>query len=253
MLSAVGLTAFQLSATAAAIMFASVLRGFTGFGFALAAVPLASLFMPPSRIVAAILVMQLGIGLRDCFMEWRQSDRPALARLTIGALAGMPLGVLALALLSASQVRAILGVAVLGAAALTWKPHAARRPPPQALTLATGFTSGVFHGLAAMAGPPAVAYFLAFQPKVAVMRSSLMVFFPVVSLLSLPMVYAAGLLDTASATLGLLGMPIMIGGGWLGTWAFKRYGARSYRPLALAALIVTAAASIIRALVDLAG
>jgi Ni/Fe-hydrogenase subunit HybB-like protein len=46
-------------------------------------------------------------------------------------------------------------------------------------------------------------------------------------------------------------MPLMIGGGWLGAWAFRRFGTRSYRPLALGALLVTAAASIARAVVDL--
>ena len=42
-----------------------------------------------------------------------------------------------------------------------------------------------FHGLAAMAGPPAVAYYLAFEQRLPVMRSSLMVYFPIVSLLGL--------------------------------------------------------------------
>ncbi len=253
MLSAIGLTPVELAATAAAVLFAAILRGFTGFGFALAAVPLASLVMPPSRIVSAVLIMQVGIGLRDCIMEWRHADRRALGRLVIGALIGMPMGVAALALLSASQVRAVLGVAVLAAAALTWRPHHARRPPAPSLTLATGFASGLFHGLAAMAGPPAVAYFLAFQPKIAVMRSSLMVYFPLVSLLSLPMAYTAGLVDTAAVTLGLLGMPLMVTGGWLGAHGFRRFGARSYRKLALAALVFTAGASIMRAVTDLAG
>ena len=238
-------------AASGAILFAAVLRGFTGFGFALAAVPLASLVMPPSRTVAAILVMQLSIGIRDCIMEWRQADRVAVRHLTIGAVIGMPLGVAVLALAPAGLVRAALGVLVLAAVALTWKPHPGTRPPHLAVTLGTGFASGVFHGLAAMAGPPAVAYFLAFETRVAVMRSSLMVFFPVVSLLGLPMVAVAGLLDMPAVLLGVLGMPVMVGGGWLGAWAFKRYGVRSYRPLALGALLLTAAASILRALVDL--
>ena len=251
MLSAFDLSPAAWLAAGGAILVAAILRGFTGFGFAIAAVPLASLVMPPSRAVAAILVMQLCIGIRDCVMEWRQANRATVGHLAIGAFIGMPLGVIALALTPAPLVRVALGVMVLVAVALTWKPHPARRPPRRAVTLATGFASGIFHGLAAMAGPPAIAYFLAYEPRVAVMRSSLMVFFPVASLLGLPMVAVAGLLDTPAIVLGVLGMPLMIGGGWLGTWAFKRYGARSYRPLALAALLLTAVASIARALADL--
>ena len=75
------LSSFELSAGAwlaatGAILFAAVLRGFTGFGFALAAVPLASLVMPPSRTVAAVLVMQLAIGLRDCIVGGGMRTRP---------------------------------------------------------------------------------------------------------------------------------------------------------------------------------
>ena len=251
MLSSFELSAGGWLAATGAILFAAVLRGFSGFGFALAAVPLASLVMPPSRTVAAVLVMQLAIGLRDCIMEWRHADQASVKRLTIGGVAGMPLGVAALALAPPSVVRAVLGVMVLAAVAVTWRPRPAHHRPGQGVTVATGFVSGVFHGLAAMAGPPAVAFFLAFEPRLQVMRSSLMVFFPVVSLLGLPMVAVAGLLDVPAMVLGVLGMPLMVFGGWLGAWGFRRYGGRSYRPLALGALLITAAASIARALAGL--
>jgi hypothetical protein len=234
-----------------AILFAAVLRGFTGFGFALAAVPLASIALPPSQTVAAVLVMQLGIGLRDCIAEWRQADKPGIARLTLGALLGLPLGVAALAHTPAPVARAVLGVLVLLAVALTWKPRPALHRPAAAVTLGTGFVSGVFHGLAAMAGPPAVAYYLAFEQRLPVMRSSLMVYFPIVSLLGLPMVASAGLLDAPALLLGLLGMPLMVVGGWIGARGFLRFGARSYRMLTLAALLFTAAASLARAAADL--
>ena len=251
MLSGLALSPGEWLAAGGAILFAAVLRGFTGFGFAIAAVPLASLVLPPSRTVAAVLVMQLAIGLRDCFMEWRHADQPTVVRLVLGSAIGMPLGVAALALASATMMRAGLGLMVLVAVALTWKPRPAQLRPHSSLTMATGFAAGICHGLAAMGGPPAVAYFLAFEKRVTVMRSSLMVFFPLASLLGLPMVALAGLLDAPAFMLGVLGMPLMVGGGWLGTWAFRRYGARSYRPLALGALLLTAAASIARAMVDL--
>ncbi len=251
MLTEIDLSPAAWAAAIGAILFAAILRGFTGFGFALAAVPLASLVLPPSRTVAAILVMQLGIGLRDCIMEWRQSDRPGIARLTAGAIIGLPVGVAALALTPAPIVRAVLGVMVLAAVALTWKPRPAHHRPTTAITVATGFVSGIFHGLAAMAGPPAVAYYLAFERRLPVMRSSLMVYFPIVSLLGLPMVWAAGLLDAPALVLGILGMPLMVAGGWLGAWAFSRFAARSYRPLTLAALLFTAAASLARAALDI--
>ncbi len=49
---------------------------------------------------------------------------------------------------------------------------------------------------------------LADERRRAVIRSALMVFFPVVS---------------------LRGLPPVVGGGWLGSWGFKRYDAGQYR------------------------
>ena len=41
---------------------ASVLRGFTGFGFGLAAVPLLSLVLPPAQVVPFVVVLQVVVG-----------------------------------------------------------------------------------------------------------------------------------------------------------------------------------------------
>ena len=47
---------------------ASLLRGFTGFGFGIAAVPLLSLALPPTKAVPFVVVLQVivgGVGLRQ--------------------------------------------------------------------------------------------------------------------------------------------------------------------------------------------
>ena len=41
---------------------AAVLRGFTGFGFGLAAVPLLSLALPPAKVVPFVVVLQVIVG-----------------------------------------------------------------------------------------------------------------------------------------------------------------------------------------------
>ena len=79
-------------------------------------------------------------------------------------------------------------------------------------------------------------------------RSSLMVFFPLASALALPPAIWAGLVGQESLWLAALGLPLMIAGGWLGTRMFVRYGGLAYRPIALAALAFTALASLARGL-----
>jgi len=234
-----------------AVVFASLLRGFTGFGFALAAVPLASLVLPPRPVVTAALLMQAAIGLRDCIIERRLADQRAVLRLTIGALGGTPIGLWALTALPSPAVRLALGTLVAVAVAVTWRPLPPQRAPGTAWAIGTGFCSGICNGLAAMAGPPAIFYFLAFEPNRVAMRSSLMVFFPLVSLLAVVISGAAGLIDHTALLLAVIGFPIMWIGGRVGAGMFVRSGHRSYRVVAATALIATALASIAKGLAEL--
>lgn len=238
---------------AAAVLFAALLRGFTGFGFALAAVPLASLFLPPRQVVTAVLVMQVAIGFRDCLVELRSADWRVVGRFVFGTLFGTPLGILTLAALPQPVVRLVLGGLVAGAVALSWRPRHAVPRPAGKLAMGAGFLSGICNGLAAMAGPPAILYFLTFEPRQTVMRSSLMVFFPLASALALPMVAYSGLLGLNGVLLGAAGLPLMVLGGWLGTRGFRRFGHRSYRPVASVALLFTALVSVLKGLSQLLG
>ena len=232
-------------------MFASLLRGFTGFGFALAAVPLASLVLPPRPVVTAALLMQTAIGLRDCIAERHAADRGAVMWLTLGAVGGTPIGLWALTALPMSAVRLALGTLVALAVAITWRPRLRATRPLTRWTLLTGFASGVCNGLAAMAGPPAIFFFLAFEPDRMVTRSSLMVLFPLVSLLAVIVAAAAGLIDRQALLLAATGFPIMVVVGWIGTWMFRRSGHRSYRIAAALALLLTALASIAKGLSEM--
>ncbi len=234
-----------------AIFLAGILRGFTGFGFALAAVPLASLFLPPRIVVAAVLVMQTAIGLRDCVREMPRADRGVVLRLAGGALLGTPFGVAALTLLPQPTIRLMLGIVVAIAVLASWRPPRSERTGSTRLAMVAGVVSGVCNGLAGMAGPAAILYFLAFEKRAQVMRSSLMTYFPIASLAALPMTYASGLLTQEPLLLAAYGLPLMIVGGWIGTAGFHRANSKVHRPVALATLVITALLSTIRGLSDL--
>ena len=56
----------------ALVFLSGLLRGFTGFGFGLTAVPLLSLVMPPARAVPLVLMLQAMVslaGLRDALRD----------------------------------------------------------------------------------------------------------------------------------------------------------------------------------------
>ncbi len=138
----------------ASIFVAAVLRGFTGFGFALAAVPLLGLFMAPTEAVPVAIGLQLAGSLLDFRTASRSCDWPSLRWLMIGALIGSPLGTLILTEIPAAISRLIISSVTLLAVFALGRGFALPVIPPRPVTSIAGFFSGLFNGLAAMPGPP---------------------------------------------------------------------------------------------------
>lgn len=236
-----------------AVLGAAILRGFSGFGFALAAVPLASMIVAPTKAVAIAVLLQAAVGLRDLGKGRAVLDWPGLKRLSLGALIGTPLGLLGLVYLDAALIRlAIAAIVVAGVLLLLPKAHP-DRPVRLGLAGPTGLVAGLFGGLAAMPGPPVVAYYLSGATPSNVIRATMMVFFCFTSLLALPGLALGGMLDGPTLLLSLLAIPIMLAGTALGGAVFARSPDAAYKPVALAVLIVMALGSGLRGLLDVLG
>ncbi|MBN9528619.1 MAG: sulfite exporter TauE/SafE family protein [Alphaproteobacteria bacterium] len=245
------LSAGAIAAIAAAIVFAAVLRGFTGFGFALAAVPLVSLAIAPRQAVPMVILQQLLLGLIDGVRAWRDCDRRSVLQMAAGSVVGVPAGILALDLLSGTVTRMAIAGIVLAAIVLLWKPRRLPFAPGARTAGAAGFLAGLCNGLAAMPGPPAIAYYLLTDNEPRKVRASLMAFFLATAIVAMPGTWAAGLLDLDTAILALAGLPLVLAGGHVGNRLFLRHGAASYRPIALATLGAAAAAILLREILRL--
>src|SRR5262245_1490350 len=113
-----GLTPGDLAFGLCVVLAAGFMRGFTGFGFAMAAVPLLPPVVPPARAVPFVVLLQLLAGVWD----WREARKHAQWRslpwLIAGAVVGTPLGTMSLALMSADWARLAIAGAVLLAVVL---------------------------------------------------------------------------------------------------------------------------------------
>ena len=98
----------SLFITISGVFLAAVLRGFTGFGFGLAAVPLLSLALPPAEVVPLVVTLQVVIGLGGLRAAWTECDWQAVGALIPGLLAGVPIGFVILTMVPANPVRLII-------------------------------------------------------------------------------------------------------------------------------------------------
>ncbi|WP_287884525.1 MULTISPECIES: sulfite exporter TauE/SafE family protein [Paracoccus] len=236
---------------AAAVFGAAILRGLTGFGFALAAVPLMSLIIEPRMAVASTILLQVMIGFHDLLHLHGSYDRATVLRLSLGSMLGMPFGIAALALFDPDAGRlAIAAISLAGLGMMLRQPQRRVAPGP-GVTLAAGVLSGLFGSLAAMPGPPTVAYFVASGTPVARARASMMIFFFVSALITLPGLAVAGAVDLAALGLSLALLPLLVSGTWVGGRLFLRLEARHYRGLALGVMALAAGLAGARALVGM--
>lgn len=223
----------------AATLAAGFLRGITGFGFALAAVPLYSLSVSPLQAVIVAQVLQFAAVPTDIAQHHRSADRRALGFLCVGALVFTPIGVYLATRLPADAMRlAIAVVVLLGLAALLGRITIREGRTP---AITAGALAGLLGGLAAMPGPPAIAYFIGRGASKVASRASLLLFFGFTAAIALTTLAIGSdelhwdmLLVLAAA------YPALLLGNWAGTMLFRRLGEGHYRSAALAVLFLSA-------------
>jgi uncharacterized protein len=224
-----------------------LIRGFTGFGLSIAAVPLLSLILPPSQAIPIVLLLQLLVSLSGLRASLQICNWAAIRTLAIGALIATPLGVWALARLPAAPVRIAIAAIVFGAVLVLARGFRFKAKSGR-LALPFGLLSGLFNGLAGMPGPPVIAYFLMTPLASAVARASMIIYFLATSIFALAPMAAFGLISRHSLAAAAIGFPVVMIGSTLGGWMFRSSPEAHYRFVALCLLVVAAGLAGIRAL-----
>lgn len=231
-----------LTETLAIVLFgvfaAAILRGFTGFGFGLAAVPLLSVALPPAQVVPFVVVLQVVVGVAGLVGAWRLCDWRAVGVLLPGLACGIPIGISVLSLFPANPVRLVIGIVIGASVLLLW--HGVRLPPRPSpvLTASVGLVSGVISGLASMGGPPIVVYLIALGHGAGVVRATSIVFFMLSGMISMATMSATGLIDRDVLIWTVIAVPVLFVGSWLGTWGFNRAQPHQHRNTALIVLSI---------------
>ncbi|MDA9919318.1 sulfite exporter TauE/SafE family protein [Porticoccaceae bacterium] len=234
----------QLATIWVVVIMASILRAFTGFGFALAAVPSLSLFLLPREavVLSAALVLSISLINRRAISE-HVAMRP-LVPLMAWTVTGTVVGVLLLTWISSRWFRLTAGLAVLIACvALIARPS--QTPINRGFKGLFGLTAGIMNGFLAMPGPPILIYAMLTEPDLKRTRALMHLMLMGSAILVLLSYFAVGYLSYEIIQYYLLALPIMILGDKLGNHLFQLYGAEMYRKVALLLLFTVGIAAIV--------
>jgi len=225
-----------IAATLAAVMAAALLRGFTGFGFALAAVPLMGLSMTPAEAVPIAVLLQLTSGINDLRRNHRDCHWWSLRWLIVGAVIGSPIGALVLSVAPAPVARIVIACITFAAVLVLGRGFGFEAVPSRLVTVAVGMLAGLFNGLAAMPAPAVVVYYMSGPFRAVVARASLLIFFLATAIAAFVSIAFFGLATVRVVWLSLLSLPVMLLGTWIGEQGFRRGTERLHRRVSIASL-----------------
>ncbi len=220
----------QALLVALSVGLASLIRAFTGFGFAMLVVPAFSFFLSPGDAVVLSAVLAFLLGVISYRSWWGQFPVAPAKPMLVGAVLGTAVGVWFLASLSVSEFQLWIGVSVVIASIVLSQFVPSERTSSAPASLATGVASGLMNGAFAIPGPPVILFVVATIAEPARSRAFLMMFFWCSSMVSLAMFAFAGLVSARPFQLLWVALPAMWLGNQAGNWAFARYSGAAYRP-----------------------
>ena len=241
-----GLTSPVVAALAGIILGAAFVRGLTGFGFAILAVPLMGLVIPPTDAVILAILLQTWIGPFGVGKSITHVDRRLVSGVALWAMVATPLGLLALAQTPDDAARIIIAgiaVACFGTFLIKRAPTPNRSWPH---VVATGLSSGLLNGFAAMPGPPVILYFVRSGVTPLTARGSMILVFFAAGMAGSLAAFLQGLVTEHLFLLSLAAFPLMLLGNHIGSRFFGAVEERVWRALVVALLCVATAGALLK-------
>jgi len=231
-----------------AVLFASVVRGATGFGFALVLAPIMLLLLEPTAVVAVNLVLGVVSHIVVLVSSFRRVGWRKILPMVVGSLAGIPLGVWIITVISPAALTILIGAvtlffAVLLAIGIT---RTFQREAPVAGT--AGFLSGILNSATSLGGPPVVLFMHNQEWPKEVIHPSLAAYFLLASAFSLVGLSVAGLVEVDTVLTAASLTPALLAGVGLGMLVFRRVSGGIFRTLSMAVVFCSGVTAVLAGL-----
>jgi uncharacterized membrane protein YfcA len=231
------------------IFVAGFTQGFTGFGSALIMLPLLTLLMGVKTVVPLVILLGLCINLILLMQVYREINWERIFVLLAGNVPGILCGVYILKVMSTSFLEVIIGVLLI-----TFPPYLMLKSIPERevarkWALPVGFLSGVLSGSVGAGGPPVIIY-TAMQPwsKLAI-KSTLVGFFLLTSVVASLAQAVGGLMTGKVLTLFAWSMPALFTGVLTGSWLFDRVDSGVYKKVLNVLLMLLGVLMLLKAVI----
>jgi uncharacterized membrane protein YfcA len=225
---------------------ASATQAISGFGFALIAVPLLSLFIDPQTAVVLATVVGAFSSTFQAINDRAHVQEDVVQRLSIAAYVGMPFGLLVFMVVSESVLRFIVGVVVLIAAFALMRGFSISTSNRR-YDWVMGWLSGVLATSTSTNGPPLVFLLQAKKLSPECFRASINVVFSLTSFGAILLFAVSGNISRDDFLGIAVSVPMLLLGLAIGFKVRSRINSEQFRILVFVLLIISALSALIAA------
>lgn len=222
---------------------AAFAQAVSGFGFSLLIVPPLALVLGPKQAVIVANGLSLCVNVPMTLYLRRFVERRIWAMLSLGAAAGMPLGLLVLVVADPVALQVLIAVMVLASTGLIVRGLRLRDAGWAGYGL-TGVISGVLNTSTSMSGPPVVLYLQGRGIAPNPFRATLTAFFLGSGVLALGLYAAGGKLGASEGAGIAAGVPGLALGWVAGNITYNRLDPLRFRRVVVAVLVLSALISL---------
>ena len=227
---------------------ASATQAISGFGFALIAVPLLSLFIDPQVAVVLATVVGAFSSTFQAVADRRHANKSLVQRLALSAYIGMPFGLFVFIVVSESVLRFIVGLVVLLAAIALIRGFSISQSNKK-LDWIMGWASGVLATSTSTNGPPLVFLLQAKKLSPESFRASINIVFSLTSFGAILLFALSGNITSDDFAGIAISIPMLLIGLAIGFKVRSRINAQQFRILVFVLLIVSALSALTAAFV----
>ena len=220
------------------ILFASIVRGFSGFGFSASSISLLSFILPAKEIVPIILLLEIIASFLMIPSIWKKINWKFVIYLLLGVALGTPYGVYLLSKLEPNITHFIISATVLVFAGLLLSGYKNTKLNHNISKFLVGTVAGTVNGFGTLAGLPIALYLLIIAAEPAVIRASLAALFFFTDGYALFLGYFNEIINLKVIYRSLPLFFVIPIGVFLGTKFFKESSKANYKKYVLYFLIV---------------
>ena len=213
-------------------LLAGLIRGFSGFGTAMIYIPFAASQISPFWALTSLVIMDLIGPLTLLPRTWKETHKPDLIKLGIGATLACPLGVWLLVLMEPDFFRYSVSILTLLLLVLLICNFRYTGKLNDTTIVGTGGLGGFLCGVAGLPGPPVIMFYLASSLPPVVIRANLFVYLIFADLLLLGIFSTQGFIQVGAITVGLIVTLPYLFFLWIGTMIFNPDKEKQYRIVA---------------------